>query len=548
MSRKNRTSVNRRRLLQFAGSAAGVALAGCTGGDGPEEDGDDQQVGDGDDGGGDGDDGSDESVQRGGTLRVAIESTFRGFDPHRTATAHSWAAIYNVCETLLTFEDGQLAGRLAEDWSVSDDGTEYTFTLRDAKFHPPVDRELVAEDVVYSFERMIENETIMASDLSVVESVEATGEKEVTFTLASVFGPFLAFLVPVPRVVVPEEAVEEQGGGLGDLQEPVGTGPFRFGEYQSGERLRLDAFDDYHREEYPYVDAVEYVVMKDGESRVLALRNGDVDVARQVAGKDAETLEGGQDTKINRQEYARGGGLFINNSEPPWDDPAVRRAIAHLIDRPAVTEAGLFGFAEAATQPFSPNSFWHVEDPENVRTRDVEAAERILAEAGNPLEGETLSIQTENDVLLNKSVGTVLEQNLSEAGIDVELDVVDHSTLVSDFVDGSYGASTFSLPQKVDPDRYFWNFMHPDPPQYFHYGEDQPDADRIYELIVEGREEPDNDRRKEIYAELLGLVNEHAPFIPVAFQHYVVGARASVQGYESWLLPFNRLWKVWKES
>ncbi|MFD1526800.1 ABC transporter substrate-binding protein, partial [Halolamina salina] len=156
------TATGRRTFLAAVGGAAATAMAGCTGGDGtPTEDTDVPSA--------------TESAstpeggpQSGGTLRVGFESELTGLDPHQTESVVSWVVVFNVCETLLTFEDGAPAGRLATDWEIGDDGRTYTFTLtEDARFHPPVDRGMTAEDVVYSFERM-NQEAAMGADLSAV--------------------------------------------------------------------------------------------------------------------------------------------------------------------------------------------------------------------------------------------------------------------------------------------------------------------------------------------------------------------------------------------
>ncbi|MEF8869828.1 MAG: ABC transporter substrate-binding protein, partial [Haloarculaceae archaeon] len=317
--------IDRRSILRYAGVGSAGVLAGCTGGDGG-----DGGDGGGGDGGGDGGsdttpsptqaEGSDTetaSPKSGGELVVGFESELTGLDPHKTSSVVSWVVVYNVAEGLVTFEDGEPVGRLADSWEISDDGLQYTFTLKEGvMFHPPVDREMVAEDVVYSFERM-NQEGAMGGDLAAMESVEADGDYTVTFTLSEPFAPFFNFLGRVPWVVVPEEAVEEQGGGLGDFQEPVGTGPFQFDEHQPGNFLRMTAFEDY-REDRPYLDAVRVRPVPDADSRVAALRAGDIDLARAVPGRAAESVRGDSNTSLIRQRATGWAQIHINCSVEPW--------------------------------------------------------------------------------------------------------------------------------------------------------------------------------------------------------------------------------------
>ena len=535
---------NRRTFLTAVGGAAAAALAGCTDGEGTP-------TGDGTSSSTPSDTPTDASTpaggpQSGGTLRVGFESELTGLDPHRTESVVSWLVVFNVCETLITFEDGAPAGRLATDWEIGDDGRTYTFTLtEDARFHAPVDRAMTADDVVYSFERM-NQDGAMGSDLVAVDSVEATGEYEVTFTLAETFAPFFNFLGRVPWVIVPEEAVEEQGGELGDLQEPVGTGPFQFDEYEPGEKLTLTAFDDYRADDVPLLDAVEITPIPDADSRVAALRGGDVDMVRGVGGSDADTLREDDRTKLSRQSGTEWGQLHINCSEPPWDDPAVRRAVAHVIDRRSIVEAAVSGYGQAAWQPYADDSIWNYDLGDSRRTRDVERAQQILEDADNPLEGETLTIKTNSRYSLMETTAELLVANLAEAGIDAETETLEWATQLEDFVTGNFGAMAFSVPFKIDPDRHYYGFVHPDGSQFNHYGEDQPDAQRMYDLLEQGRSETDQDARVEIYTEFEQLVNKNCPWISVARADGITGLGSNVYGVQPWLLPYTRYWTMWK--
>ena len=545
--------MDRRSILRYAGVGSAGVLAGCTGGDG----------GDGGGDGGDGGDGSGTtpsptqsegpptetgSPKSGGELVVGFEAELTGLDPHKTSSVVSWVVVYNIAETLITFEDGKPAGRLAESWEIGDDGLQYTFELREGvTFHPPTDREMVAEDVVYSFERMNQKEA-MGGDLSAMESVEADGDYTVTFTLSEPFAPFFNFLGRVPWVVVPEEAVEEQGGGLGDFQEPVGTGPFQFDEHQPGNFMRMTAFDGYREDGVPHLDAVRIRPVPDADSRVAALRAGDIDLARAVPGKDAESVRGDSNTSLLRQKATGWGQIHINCSVEPWNDPAVRRAVAHVVDRSAIVEAGVFGFGTAAWQPYPEESVWNFDLGDSRRTRDVERAKRILADAGDPLDGETLTFKTNTRYGIMESTANLVIAQLREAGIDAETEVLEWGTQLSDFIQGNFGAMAFSVPFKIDPDRHYYGFVHPDSNQWNKYGEDQPDAGRMYELVAQGRTETDQERRVEIYTEFQKLVNEHVPWISIARTDDLVGMRNSVEGYESWLLPYTRYWTMWKDE
>ncbi len=546
MSNERQRSESRRGFLAFAGSAAATALAGCAGGDDegtPTAAGTDTPVPTATP---TEEPTSTPEVRTGGTLSVGYESALTGLDPHVTSSVVSWVVNYNICETLITFEDGAPAARLADDWRIGDGGTTYTFTLKQGvQFHPPTSREMVAEDVVYSFRRM-NQEGAKGGDLAAVESVEATGEYEVTFTLSQTFAPFFNFLGRVPWVVIPEEAVADQGGELGAFQEPVGTGPFQFGEHEQGDFLRMDAFEAYREDNVPLLDAVEVRPIPDADSRVAALRSGDIDMARAVLGKDAATIQDDDETKLSRQKATGWAQVHINCSEPPWDEPAVRRAVAHAVDRDAIVDAGVSGYGTAAWQPYSTESVWNYDLGDAKRRQDIEKAQQILDDAGNPLAGETLTIKANTRYTIMETTANLLVAQLAEAGIDAEVEILEWGTQLSDFINANFGAMAFSVPFKIDPDRHYYGFIHPSTNQWNKYGEEQPDAQRMYDLVAQGRSETDQQARVDIYTEFQALVNKNVPWISIARTDDLVGLRANVNGNQPWLLPYTRYWTMWK--
>ena len=551
MGKQNKVCENgegRRKFLKFAGAAGVTALAGCLGDD---EETDDPQPGDDDDDEIDDDDGDDgfepddddeepDDVQEGGTLRVGYEADLTGLDPHNISSVVSWNAVYNMCEGLVTVGEDGPVGRLAEDFEVDD--TIYRFTLKQGvQFHDGYG-ELTAEDAVYSFERMMDEDATTSSDLvEFVDEVRAVDEYEIEIELNQTFGPLLSYLTRVHWVLVPEDAVEDQGGEIGDFQEPVGTGQFVFEEYAPDDRLVMSAFDDYHGEG-ALVDEVEITIVPDEDARSLALQNDDLDFVRGLPGRDAESVDQDEDTKVRLTENSGWAQLHINASEEPWDDPAVRRAVAHCLNRQAVVDTAAFGFGRAAWQPFPEGDFWH-HDLDNEREFDPEEAQRILDEAGNPLDGVTLEVKSTSAYPMMEAQAEILQANLAEIGVDVEINSQEWGTHLTDFVESNFGALAFSVPYKVDPDEDYYGFL--EEGGYNKYGDDQPDAERIRELLEEARDEVEPEARREYYAELEELVQEHVPWVSVAYTDNVNGLRENVYGFETWTLPYNRYWTMW---
>jgi peptide/nickel transport system substrate-binding protein len=147
-----------------------------------------------------------------------------------------------------------------------------------------------------------------------------------------------------------------------------------------------------------------------------------------------------------------------------------------------------------------------------------------------------------------ETTADLLVAELDAAGIDAETEVIEWGTQLEDFVTGSFDAMAFSVPFKIDPDRHYFDFIHPDGSQFNSYTEDQPDAQRMYDLIEEGRTNPNQDARVEAYTELEELINKNVPWVSVALTDDLIGLRSDVGGYESWLLPYSRWWTMFKQE
>jgi peptide/nickel transport system substrate-binding protein len=506
-------------LPDVTSMATGVtALAGC-----PESE----------NGSGDGKENGNGNVngepRQGGTLTVAMEDEIPNLDPHIATGGATMTYLYNVYETLVWFdrESGELKGRLAEDWTFEDDGQTVIFDLKQGlQFHEPVGRELVADDVVYSYERMTREGTTIRGDFGPVAEFEAIDDYTVDVSLAMPFTPHVNNQARPRTVILPEET-RDSGNELGTIQEPVGTGPFEFSDFQQGDSLTLTAFDDYRADEYPYFDEVELVFTPDDESRSLAVRTGDVDYARELPLSSVGGMEneGGVRTMINRRvNIAR---LNINCGQEPLDDPDVRRAISHAVDRNGIVEAGAFGYGEPATQPYPTDSPWH-SDLDTVREYDIDAAEELLDDAGGI--DETITIKHGSGDLVAETMASVTQDSLEDLGVDVETNGMDTASLTGDWIQGNYDILT-SIISNPDPHLDYAPFI---TEAYglnlSQYDSDQPDHDRMIELLRSGAAVSDRSTRKQSYKELRNLVQDHVPIVEVILVDFVHGLQEDVKG------------------
>lgn len=226
--------------------------------------------------------------QAGGTYTAFVPAgppTLNVFAASSIYTHQYAGLVYNKLVTYdmgedVEYTDYNVVPDLAEEWDISDDGTVYTFHLRDTTWHdiePVNGRELVADDVVATFEHIMDSGH-QASLLDKVDTIEASDDKTVVITLKEPFAPFLNFMANHFMWILPQEAI----AGEVDLdREAVGTGPFMLEEYEDNIRLSFVRNPNYFEEGKPYLDKAVYQIVSDQSARMAAFRTGDADYMGQ---------------------------------------------------------------------------------------------------------------------------------------------------------------------------------------------------------------------------------------------------------------------------
>jgi peptide/nickel transport system substrate-binding protein len=286
----------------------------------------------------------------GGTLRVAWEADVTGLDPHLSPGIQAYFVVGNLFNSLLTI-DAELnyVPELAESWDVLEDGKVYVFHLRKGvKFHDGTDFD--AEVVRWNFQRIVdpEEKAIDVPFYSIVEAVEVVDTHTVKFTLKHPS----ATLLPVMAAnragfLQMSPASYKQWGKENVRLHPVGTGPFKLVRWDQNQIIVLEKNPHYFKPGLPYLDRIELRIMKEGVTRVTALRAGEVDFANAVPREHVDRLT--RDTKIQLlkgRETQRLSTQF-NQRHPAFKDVRVRQALlGYGIDRQAIAKTALLGLAQ----------------------------------------------------------------------------------------------------------------------------------------------------------------------------------------------------------
>jgi ABC-type transport system substrate-binding protein len=365
----------------------------------------------------------------GGTLRVAWEADIAGMDPHVSPGAQAWYVIGNLFNSLLTI-DAELnyVPDLAASWDILEDGKVYVFHLRHGvKFHDGTDFD--AEVVRWNYQRIIdpEEKALDAPYYSIVDSVEVLDAQTVKFTLKYPSATLLPVMAANGAGFLQMSPASYQRWGKEDVRlHPVGTGPFKLAKWEQNQVIMLEKNAQYFKPGLPYLDRIELRVMKEGVTRVTALRTGEVDFANAVPREHVERLARDVKIQLLRGRETQRINSYFNQAKTPFKDVRVRRGLlGYGIDRPAIAKTALLGQAQPLWGFVPSGSKGHIDFKEQF-PYDPDQAKALLKEAGyderNPLR---YTIMTHSAEAALPTIATILKTQYAELGVDVTVEVLD---------------------------------------------------------------------------------------------------------------------------
>jgi peptide/nickel transport system substrate-binding protein len=486
-------------------AAAGSLLLGaCSGGESVD-------TGNGGGGGGGGDD----------VLIAAVAAQPDQLDPHVTSAYPSFQVLENVYDTLVVPDAGDLTMQpsLATEWETSEDELTWTFTLRDdVTFHDG--SEFDSADVVYSYNRIIDEELNNSYRFANVESVEADGPQTVVITVSQPTPNLLALIGAFKGMaILPENGAED----LDLTTEANGTGPFML-ESSDASSTVLTAYEDYWGGA-PSVSGVEFRYITEPAAALTALRNGEVHWTDNVPPQQVSSLEDDDEVELATTPSVDYWYMSMNFDRPPFDDIDVRRAISFAVDRAEVTEAARFEAARPNQTAIPEDSFFHYDYAPF--ERDVEQAQQLLADAGveTPL---TMGLMVTDEFPETVTAAQVIASQLGEIGIEVNIETLDFATWLDRQARGEFDAFLLGWLGNLDPFDYY-HAQHITDGGSNYQGYSNPEVDR---LLTEAASETDEDARKDLYDEAVTMIVDDVSYLylynPDVVQAWVPG----LSGYE----------------
>jgi peptide/nickel transport system substrate-binding protein len=450
----------------------------------------------------------------------------QSLDPHAVTAVNDFRILVNIYDGLVRYADGTLnvEPSLATDWSISDDGLEYTFTLReDVSFHDGLP--FNAEAVVFNFERMLNEDHPyydtgpfpLAFYFGQVDSVEAVSDYQVKFTLSEPFAPFLSNLAYPTGLIISPAAVREHGEDVG--RNPSGTGAFQFEEWQANQRVVVTRNPDYW-DGAPSLEAVVFRPITDANTRVAEMLSGGIDLMVEIPPDNVSTFVDDGSFELYEQAGPHLWFLILNMKEAPFNNKAMRQAVNYAINKESLVTDILQGTATVATGPTPPAFGWAYNDELEPYPYDPDRARELIAEAGGEGAEITFYVTEGGSGMLDPiSMGTAIQADLAAVGLDVSIETYEWNTFLGKVNPGLEG--------KADMAQMAWMTNDPDTLPYlalrteafpenggFNSGYyTNPEVD---ELLSQARTSTDRDERARLYREMQAIVYDDAPWAFIA--------------------------------
>lgn len=464
----------------------------------------------------------------------------QSLDPHVATATNDFRILVNIYDGLVRFKSGtlQVEPALAESWTISEDGKTYTFKLRQGvKFHDG--SAFDAEAVKFNFDRMLdENHPFyntgpfpLSFNFAAVDKVNAIDPQTVEFKLKEAFAPFLSNLAYPTGLIVSPAAVKEYGKDYG--RHPSGTGPFKFVEWQSNQRVVVERNGDYWNEA-PALEAVVFRPITDSNTRVAEMMAGGIDVMVEVPPDNIATFQNDPNFAVSEQVGPHVWFSILNTKEGPFKDKAVRQAANYAVNKQGLVDNVLQGTATVSAGPIAPAFDW-VKTSVEPYPYDPEKAKQLLADAKIEDPSLTFYITEGGSGMLDPvTMGAAIQADLEAVGFKVKIETYEWNSFLSRVNPGLEG--------KADMAEMAWMTNDPDTLPYlalrtaampdkggFNSGYySNPDLDAILE---KARTSTDQAERGKLYGQVQQIVHDDAPWLFVANWKQNAVTRANVQGF-----------------
>ncbi len=438
-------------------------------------------------------------------------------------------------------KDYRIVGDLARSWDIENDGRLLRFHLRnDVLWHDGV--KFTAADVMFTYRLIIDprTPTAYADKYKLVKNARVIDEYTFEAEYAKPLAPALISWGSLQ--ILPEHILKGQDITKTPFaRAPVGTGPFTFVEWKTGQKITLKANEKYF-DGMPFLAGINYRIIPDQNTVFLELKAGSVDMMGLTPLQYLRQTDSPEFTKLYaKYKYLSDGYTYLgfNLKKKPFDDVLVRRAIAYAIDKEEIIKGVLMGLAEVATGPYKPGTMWYnpdvpryPHDPDRARALLMDAGyldrngDGIVEKDGRNL---TMTIITNQGNPLREKTAQIIQQRLKAVGIDVKIRVIEWTVFLKEYVDkGNFDAVILGWNILQDPDLY--NVWHSSQAVKGGLNFVSFTNAEVDQLLVDGRQTYDNASRKQCYDRVQVILAEEQPYVFLYVPYSLPAVSARIRG------------------
>mgnify|MGYP001031490607 FL=1 len=361
-------------------------------------------------------------------ITVGIPQDLDSLVPSLSQGAGTQEILFNIYEGLYKPDsEGNLIPAVASDYTMSEDGLVYTFTLRDGiQFHNG--NPVTVADVKYSIETCagLNGGEPIVSAFSNVEKVETPDERTIVITLKESSNTFMAIVSSIEAVIVPADEPDLQNN-------PIGTGPYKFVSRSLQENVELERFDGYWGEP-AHIKNVTVKVIADTDSIVMNLQGGAIDMMARISATQAAEL--GDEFEIVEGTMNLVQAMYLNNAVEPFNNEKVRQALCYTVNKQEILDFVSGGKGTpVGSSMFPAFEKYYVEELSDLYTPDLEKAKALLAEAGYS-DGFSFTMKVPSNYRQHVDTAQVVAEQLKQIGVTANIELIEWETWLDDVYHG----------------------------------------------------------------------------------------------------------------
>lgn len=483
-----------------------------------------------------------EKPQHGGTLTAALQNDAKSLDPTFQINFSERQPLYLVFNTLVGLApDFTILPELAGSWDYSDDGRQLVLHLRrGVKFQDGTPFNAAAAK--WNLDRRMDPKINSPSRLPLLElisSVDARDDETLVINLKGPAPSLLGMLAQREGFMISPQAAEKFGSNFG--QNPVGTGPFVFKEWSPGSRIVVEKNLNYWDTGKPYLDRIVFILTSNSAVGISRLITRELDFVGALSPIDIRPLEKQSGITLAQSPGSRWLALQMRIDRPPFNNPKLREAMAHAVDRQRMINIVMDGKATIA-DGFTPPGLWWFDPALKSYAYDPEKAKALLAELG-PIPDVELNLSTQ-PVALYQQISQLAQEQLKAVGLRVRMQPVSVSDWYPQLIQGAISFLPIRWTQRPDPDGLFTYLFHSkseaNTSRYVN-----PEVDR---LLDKARGLSNQSERAALYRQAQELMTQDLPYIPLFFSVEFAAMRDSVRNFVWVADEIPRFREVWKAA